>query len=221
MEIIEVMRKRHSVRQYEDIRIREADREILNAYAKKLNEEGHLHMQIIYDEPKCFSSRLAHYGNFENVKNYIVVAGRRSKDLEERAGYYGELLVLKAQEIGLNTCFVALTHGKSAAVLSKDEKEVIVIALGYGKTMGREHKNKEIASIARDYDLAPEWYRRGVDAAMLAPTAVNQQKFRFTLEEGNRVKAQLQGLGPCLRIDLGIVKCHFELGAGKENFEWV
>lgn len=27
-------------------------------------------------------------------------------------------------------------------------------------------------------------------------------------------------MGFCTKIDLGIVKYHFEIGAGKENFEW-
>lgn len=36
----------------------------------------------------------AHYGKFENVKNYIAVVGKNSADLSEKAGYYGEKLVL-------------------------------------------------------------------------------------------------------------------------------
>ena len=66
---------------------------------------------------------------------------------------------------------------------------------------------------------APEWFKQGVEMALLAPTAVNQQKFRFELD-GNTVMARAGLIGTCLKIDLGIVKCHFELGAGKENFVW-
>ena len=62
-----------------------------------------------------------------------------------------------------------------------------------------------------------------MEAALLAPTAVNQQKFKFILLDGNKVKAEttfsLTGKS-YLYYDLGIVKCHFEIGAGKENFEW-
>ncbi|MBQ1811136.1 MAG: nitroreductase [Erysipelotrichaceae bacterium] len=220
MEIMEVMEKRHSVRQYKDSPIDENTREILNDCAKELSEEGKLSIQIIYDEPSCFDSRLAHYGKFENVKNYIVIAGKKDETLSERAGYYGELLVLKAQELGLNTCWVALTHGKSKAVLKQGEKEVILIALGYGKNEGSVHRNKAIGQIADGYDEGPEWYKRGIEAALLAPTAVNQQKFKLTLLDENTVKASIQGIGPYLKLDLGIVKCHFELGAGKENFKW-
>ena len=217
---MELMKARHSVRQYLDRQIPAELRESLDAYAEELNRDSGLHMQIIYDEPSCFNSRMAHYGRFENCGNYIAMIGTRAPDLEERCGWYGEKLVLKAQELGLNTCWAALTHGKSKAVLGADEKEVILIALGYGKTQGTPHRGKGPAAVSNAGDISPAWFRRGVEAALLAPTAVNQQKFRFELLDGDRVSAKPGLIGSCLKIDLGIVKCHFELGAGKENFCW-
>lgn len=219
-DIMELMMQRHSVRQYLDKKIPEDIREQLDAYAAGLNEEGKLHMQLIYDEPECFNSRMAHYGRFENCSNYIAMIGKKAPDLEERCGWYGEKLVLKAQELGLNTCWAALTHGKSKAICGPDEKEVIIIALGYGKTQGNAHRGKDFAAVAAGSVAYPDWFRRGVEAALLAPTAVNQQKFRFELREEKRVLAKAGLIGTCLQIDLGIVKCHFELGAGKENFIW-
>ena len=219
MEIMELMRSRHSVRQFLEKAIPEEVRGQLGEYVKALNRESMLNIQILYDEPECFNSRMAHYGNFANANNYIAMVGKKGDGLEERCGYYGEKLVLKAQELGLNTCWAALTHGKSKAVAQKDEKEVIIIALGYGKTQGTAHKGKTADSVSNLTPDAPEWFKQGVEAALLAPTAINQQKFRLE-REGNRVKAKAGLVGPCLRIDLGIIKCHFELGAGKENFLW-
>lgn len=217
---MKLMRERHSVRQYLDQRIPEELRAELAAYTDQLNSEGGLNIQILYDEPECFNSRMAHYGRFENCGNYIALIGKKAADLEERCGYYGEKLVLRAQELGLNTCWAALTHGKSKAVLGEDEKEVILISLGYGKTQGTAHRGKNAAAVSNADSSSPEWFKRGVEAALLAPTAVNQQKFRFELGEGNRVSAKPGLIGSCLKIDLGIVKCHFQLGAGKENFVW-
>ena len=162
---------------------------------------------------------MASYGRFVNCGNYIVMAGQKAADLEERCGYYGELLVLKAQELGLNTCWAALTHGKSKARLADGEREVILIALGYGKTQGSARRSKSPGSVSNLSPDSPEWFRKGIEAALLAPTAVNQQKFRFTLS-GGKVSVKPGLIGACLKIDLGIVKCHFELGAGKANFEW-
>ena len=216
---MEIMRRRHSVRQYLDKPIPRELRAQLDACAAELNREGGLNMQILYDEPECFNSRMAHYGKFENAKNYIALVGRKGDGLEERCGYYGEKLVLRAQELGLNTCWVALTHGKSKAVVAPGEREVIIISLGYGKTQGSPRKSKSAAEVSGASTDAPEWFRRGVEAALLAPTAVNQQKFRFELS-GDRVTARAGLIGTCLKIDLGIVKCHFALAAGEENFTW-
>ena len=216
---MELMRARHSVRQYLDRPIPEEIRKQLDHYAEELNEAGHLHIQIIYNEPECFNTRMAHYGKFENCRNYISVVGEKTADLEERAGYYGERLVLKAQELGLNTCWVALTHGKSKAVIADGETEVILISLGYGKTQGIPSKNKPAEAVSDLTEDSPEWYKRGIEAALLAPTAINQQKFSFR-RDGRNVTARAGRFGPYVKTDLGIVKCHFELGAGTENFEW-
>ena len=218
--MMDVIRSRHSVRQYTTERIPTDIREALDAYAKELNTRSGLRMQILYDEPDCFGARIARYGRFENCSNYISLVGKKSADLDERCGFYGERLVLKAQALGLNSCWAALTHGKSKARVTGDEKEVIVIALGYGKTQGKERKSRRPAEVSNISKEAPSWFKRGVYAALLAPTAINQQKFYFTLS-GNQVSAKAGKIGTCLKIDLGIVKCHFELGAGKENFEWV
>lgn len=216
---MEVMRERHSVRQYLERPIPGDVRKALDACAAELNAAGGLRMQILYDEPECFNSRLAHYGRFENAKNYIALVGGKAPDLEERCGFYGELLVLKAQELGLNTCWVALTHGKSRAVVGPGEKEVILISLGYGRTPGSARKSKAATEVSNLADDSPEWFRRGVEAALLAPTAVNQQKFRFE-RNGDAVTARAGRFGTLLKVDLGIVKCHFQLGAGSGNFHW-
>lgn len=68
-------------------------------------------------------------------------------------------------------------------------------------------------------DSSPEWYIKGVEYALLVPTAINQQKFVFELVGENEVLVKSK-IGPCTKIDLGIIKYHFELGAGKENFKW-
>ena len=216
---MELIRARHSVRGYLDKKIPEDIREKLDAFVSELNGQSGLHIQILYDEPSCFGSRMAKYGRFENCANYIAMVGRKAPDLEECCGYYGEKLVLKAQELGLNTCWAALTHGKSVAQAADGETEVILIALGYGKTQGANRRSKKPADVSNVSDTSPDWFKRGIEAALLSPTAVNQQKFHFTLKDG-RVSAKPGLIGGCLKIDLGIVKCHFELGAGKENFAW-
>lgn len=213
MEIIELMKERHSVRQYTDKKIEKEKREVLNALIAKINQKAGLHIQIIYDEPKCFNSMMAHYGKFDGVNNYIALVREKSKP-DEALGYYGEQIVLKAQEFGLNTCWVAMTHGKSKAQIDKGEKLVCLISLGYGKTAGAAHKSKKLSEVCNYKKDMPEWFLSGMEATLLAPTAMNRQKFYFELLPDNSIKITC-GKGLYTKLDLGIVKYHFEVVSGK------
>lgn len=213
MEIIELMKERHSVRQYTDKKIEKEKREVLNTLIAQINQKAGLHIQIIYDEPKCFNSMMAHYGKFDGVNNYIALVREKSKS-DESLGYYGEQIVLKAQELGLNTCWVAMTHGKSKAQIDKGEKLVCLISLGYGKTAGAAHKSKKLSEVCNYKKDMPEWFLSGMEAALLTPTAMNRQKFYFELLPDNSIKITC-GKGLYTKLDLGIVKYHFEVVSGK------
>lgn len=221
MELIEAIELRHSVRSYLEKKLDSKTVSLLEAEVDKANQESGLNIQLVTDEPEAFSSFMAHYGKFKNVTNYFAMVGKNTKDLQEKVGYFGEKLVLFAQTLGLNTCWVALTYSKSKArvKVAGDEKLVCVIALGFGETQGVAHVSKPLYKLVKGDEDKPEWFMDGVRAASLAPTAINQQKFRFEVD-GNRVKATA-GRGFYTKVDLGIAKLHFEIGAGKDNFEWV
>ena len=159
---------------------------------------------------------MARYGKFTGVRNYICLVGSKSDALEETLGYFGEQIVLKAQELGLNTCWVAMTHGKSQAKIGKGEKQVCLISVGYGSTSGTAHKSKPINELCNlKENEMPGWFQDGMQAAMLAPTAMNQQKFFFALQPNGEIKLTC-GKGFYTKLDLGIVKYHFELGANRK-----
>ena len=218
MDLKTAMPKRHSVRTYTDKPIEKEIRDELIKVIDECNKEGDLHIQLVTDEPKAFDGFMAHYGKFSGVKNYVALIGEKGKD--EKIGYYGEKIVLTAQSLGLNSCWVAMTYKKikTAFTVGKGEKLYCVLALGYGATQGVSHKVKLFEQVA-DMQNPPAWFANGVNAALLAPTAMNQQKFTFSYENG-KVCAKA-GYGFYSKIDLGIVKYHFELCAGKENFEWL
>lgn len=163
---------------------------------------------------------MAHYGKFSGVQNYIALVGEKSADFDEKSGYYGERIALKAQMLGLNTCWVAMTFSKGAAKkaieINSGEKLGCILALGYGETQGNPHKSKPIAELCNYTEDMPTWFKKGMEAAMLAPTASNQQKFMFTLSNGT-VKAEATG-GFYSKVDLGIVKYHFEIGSGRKLY---
>lgn len=228
MTILEAIEARHSVRAYQD---RPLAADVVKAMEEQIatvNHESGLHIQLIQNEPKAFLGTLAKYGKFRNVKNYLVLAGRKTEDLDERVGYYGEHLVLLAQTLGLNTCWVGLSYSKvpGTYVFEEGEKIACYIALGYGETQGVSHKIKTVKQVSNTSDTTPSWFKKGVEAALLAPTAVNQQKFSFEyvgeVDGRHRVRAKRGfSLIGYTQMDLGIARYHFEVGAGKENFEWV
>ena len=228
MTIQEAIEARHSVRAYKDKPLSEEIVKLLEDELVKLNNEGQLHIQLICNEPKAFKGTMAKYGKFRNANNYFVMAGKKADDLDERIGYYGEHIVLLAQTLGLNTCWVGLSYSKvpGTYVLDEGEKIACYIAIGYGETQGSGHKIKTVEQVSNASDITPSWFKKGIEAALLAPTAVNQQKFSFEYvgmsnnRHQVRAKKGFSMIG-YTQMDLGIAKYHFEVGAGKVNFEWL
>lgn len=222
MDLMEAIWERHSVRAYTDEPLSSEVVATLSAEIKCCNAESGLHIQLVRNEPKAFTSMMAKYGKFSNVQNYIALVGNKDMaDLDERCGYYGERLVLLAQQHGLNTCWVGMTFKKvpGAYQVSPEEKLVIVIAIGHGQTQGSAHQIKVPENVCANYESTPDWFKRGIEMALLAPTAVNQQKFFFTYEGEGRVHAKA-GRGFFSKVDLGIVKYHFEIGATPQEFSF-
>ena len=217
MTIMEAINARHSVRAYKDIPIEQEIRDKLNAFVCECNEESGLQCTVRYDDAEGYDSRLAHYGSFRNVKNYIILAGKKCSDYDFRCGYYGEKIVLYAQQLGLNTCWAALTFNKKKVkeLVPEGETLCMVIALGYGDTQGHPRKSKSLYDVIDVKEGMPEWFVNGVESALKAPTAVNQQKFCFSLKD-DVPSVRVKGIGAYTMVDLGIAAYHFEVAAGRK-----
>ena len=223
MELIDAIKARHSVRKYSEQPIETAKVDVLKDAVGRINAQTDLNIQLVLDEPKAFSTGMWKYGQFSGVRNYFVMAAPKSREAEEEIGYFGEELVLLSQTLGLNTCWVGLTYKKIPGTFTLREGDVVhcVIALGYGATPGTQHPQKAAENFYKCEGVPPQWFKDGLEAALLAPTAVNQQKFKFILHPGNVVEARTSfSMAGYVNIDLGIVKYHFEIGAGKDNFSW-
>ena len=220
MDIKEAMIQRHAVRAFTDKAIEEKDAAQLQEKIEQLNKESGLHMQLCLDEPEAFAASQPHYGNFVNCRNYIALVG--PKDADEACGYYGQQAVLTAQMLGINSCWVVLTFKKSKTVYKcgPNEKLYGVVALGYGQSQGTAHKSKPLTELGQCESAMPEWFKAGLQAAMLAPTAINQQKFLLTYKDGKVYAKTLFSLAGYTKMDLGIVKCQFEIGGGRSNVVW-
>lgn len=213
MTILEAMQARHAVRSYKDKKIEESVIKKLQEEINRCNQEGNLSIQLICNDTNVFKGLIANCVGFRGVSNYIALVGESNENLEEKAGYYGQRIALKAQQLGLNTCWAASTYKnqKCKASIGKNEKLVCVMAIGYGATQGVPHKSKTIAQLCRAKNDMPDWFRNGIKAAALAPTAQNKQDFLIVL---NQEKVQFEVKeSKYSKIDLGIIRYHFETGA--------
>lgn len=214
---IEAIKARHSVRNYKADRIEEDKILLIKEMINKLNEEGNLHLQFIEDAGKTYNKLLNRAMGLGSAPSVIACVGKDDETLDQRVGYYGEQLVIFAQKLGLNTCWAGTFNRKTInAEVSDDERLVISIAIGYGEHNGKPRKSKTAEEVSKSTGDAPEWFTKGVELALLAPTAVNQQ--RFCIKLGEDEKVEFTEDAPFLgQVDLGIVKYHFEVGSGRKQ----
>ncbi len=212
---LEAIYERHSVRQYKPDRIEEDKVKELKSKIDELNLEGDLHLQLIEDAGKTYNRLINRASGLGSAPSVIACVGKDSEDLDRRVGYYGEKLVLFAQTLGLNTCWTGTFNRKNTeADIPEGYRLVICIAIGYGKDGGRVRKSKNASQVSEAAGERPEWFDKGVEAALLAPTAINQQKFMIRLGVDDKVEFIDKG-GVLSQVDIGIVKCHFEIGSGR------
>ena len=216
MTIREAMQARHSVRAYTRRPIDGTVLAALSAEIAACNAESGLSIRLYRNEPNAVKGLWASYGAFENADNYLALIGPDTDDLYERCGYWGERLVLFAETLGLNTCWIAGSYkkGRVKKLLKEGEALAAIISIGYGAKPGHAHRSKTFAQVTETDGEVPDWFQSGVEAALLAPTAINQQRFRFIWKNGEVEAKALKG--PYSKIDLGIVKYHFEIGSGRK-----
>lgn len=204
---------RHSVRNYLDKPIDAEKVRALCDLIEEINAEGNLHLQFIADAGKTFNRLLNRAMGLGSAPSVIACVGKDDETLDERVGYYGEKLVLAAQCMGLNTCWAGTFNRENiGADVKPGERLVIAIAIGYGKEQGKPRRSRTAEQVSSSaITPVPAWFENGVKFALLAPTAVNQQKFEITLDADGKASVRDKG-GILSRIDLGIVRYHFELG---------
>ncbi len=214
------MEKRHTVRKYIDKPLDMDLIGLLNDRIERNNCVYNLTFKLITNNSDGLSS-LARLMSNNSVQNYIILAGKDNSDLDKKIGYCGADLILYAQSLGLNTWWCGGMFNGKNALKHLDNKAVRVngvIAIGYGKTQGVPHKSKTADQVSHFKGDAPGWFKSGIKALLLAPSALNRQPY-IVNGEGNKVSLKVKN-GTFSQVDLGIGKYFFELGAGKSNFEW-
>lgn len=211
--LIGTMKARHAVRQYEE---KVLDKRVVEELKKEIeicNKEGEVSIQLIMNDNRIYRGIMAHFAGFKNVSNYIALVGPSDKKSQQNLGFFGQRVVLKAQQLGLNTCWTGATfkRNKCKAIIKEKEELLCVIALGYGKTQGEPHQSKPMSQLCEVDKEIPQWFEKGMRAVMLAPTSNNKQDFVVKLKDDNvyyEVSESKFG-----QLELGIIKYHFEIGS--------
>lgn len=225
---VETIRERHSVREYDGKPLAQAEFDALGAVVEECARESGLDIQLVGDNPEVFNV-IARFGLIRGCRTHVAfvvddakLGGTTKAAVDEVIGYWGQEIVLAAQDMGLNTCWCALcSRKKSRAVVAPGKKVRLVIAVGHGKTQGFPRKTKSIGALSSvECAKAPAWFAAAMEAAQLAPTAMNNQNFKITLlSDGKtvRIEAPQSGLNV---IDEGIVRRNFEIAASEAGADW-
>lgn len=247
---VETIRERHSVREYDGKPLSRAEFDALGAVVEECARESGLDIQLVGDNPEVFNviarfvlirgcrthvafvvddakagdatSGANAATNGATEADCVEMRGARRTAVDEAIGYSGQKIVLAAQNMGLNTCWCALcSRKKSRAVVAPGKKIRLIIAVGHGKTQGFSRKTKSVEALSSvECAKTPAWFAAAMEAAQLAPTAMNNQNFKITLlSDGKtvRIDAPKSGLNV---IDEGIVRCNFEIAANEAGADW-
>ena len=210
MNTLEAIRQRHSVREYVPEPLEPTVVSQLQELVDATAQESGLNIQLVQNNPEAFDI-IASFGVIHGCSTCIAfVANKRTQD--EAIGYWGQHIVLEAQKMGLNTCWVGMfSRKKCRAAVPAGMSVRVVIAIGKGKTAGGPRKSKSASDVVVVAEGAtkPAWFDECVEAALLAPTAMNRQAFTITLDASGEVTFSAPGKG-FTSLDAGIVRRNFE-----------
>lgn len=181
-----------------------------------------------------FKGVFANYGKIKNAPAFIAFVGNKDDpNVHEKVGYLGEGIVLEATALSLGTCWVGAAFRPEVAAslvgIKENEKVFAVTPVGYvfGKWsleekimtgFGRTHRRKPLSELItglEDHEW-PLWVKTALEAASLAPSAVNRQPWRFHIEP-HCITISVDNLNDTFnipkRLDCGIAMLHIEVAS--------
>jgi nitroreductase len=183
---------------------------------------------------EVFKGAIGHYGKIKDAPAFIAFIGRMdSPYVQERVGYLGEGIILESTALNLATCWVAglfrpEVAGRFAGA-NEGERVLAVTPVGHPQEewsleekimsgFGRNHRRKPLAKLVTGPEESkwPAWIKQALDAARLAPSAVNRQPWRFHVEP-EQITISVDSLKETFhiskRLDCGIAMLHLETAA--------
>ena len=227
MTLLEASAIRISRRAYIPEFICDEKKAALQKVIDNLCERSGLNIRLMENGEDCFSL-IKSYGMFSGVKSYFALSGKADDPLlHEKVGYFGEELVLEATRLGLGTCWVAGSYDKDSTTVDLAEGEILSCVISVGEIKKSENlkekvlsgiiktKRKTPAQMSRNFDSAPDWFKKGMECVANAPSARNTQLIVLEYTPDG-VISENTGSWTSNKVDHGIAQYHFELGSGKK-----
>jgi nitroreductase len=226
---------RHSERRYLRRPVPEGELSRLRRMCEEFRPFEGARAELVADPPDdVFRGIVGSYGKVRNAPHYIAFVGDdRVPTADVALGYMGEGIILEATSLGLNTCWVAGFFRPDVVRkhidVSNTESVKAVTPIGYAENEqdridglraghNKPHRRRELSSLIIDGSLPPkEWMLKALEAARLAPSAINRQPWRFSVEKDsvtiNEPISRNWVSRISYRLDCGIAMLHLELGA--------
>ena len=231
-----VIQKRRSRRHFNTYRpIESTSLTVLENMCREFTPFPHARAYLVIKPSKdIFKGIVGSYGKVRGAPAFIAFIGdTRAPSVQEEVGYTGEGIILEATALGLNTCWVAgffRPEGVTSLVEIKENERVLAVTpvgyasgfeslgerlmTGFGLAHRRLPISKLISSVS--VDKLPEWLRASLEAARLAPSAVNRQPWGFDVDDSG-ITIFVRTGGPefnvSKRLDCGIAMLHVEVAA--------
>ncbi len=228
--------KRRSRRHFDESRPIEADTLLaLDTVCKRFIPFPSARSCLVTESAEgVFRGAVGNYGKIKDAPAFIAFIGNMdSGTVQEEVGYTGEGVILEATALGLNTCWVGgffRPEGVASLVEIKSNERVLAVTpVGYARRLesleeksmtgfGRTHRRLPVSRLISGSGRGelPEWARASIQAASLAPSAVNRQPWGFDVEDGS-ITVYVRTTGPefnvSKRLDCGIAMLHIEVAA--------
>lgn len=195
----------------------------------------HARSRLVTESAKSvFKGIIGSLGKVKGASAFIAFIGNMDDPfVQEEIGYTGEGIVLEATALGLNTCWVGgFFRPEIAASLvkvSNKERVLAVTPVGYAREsesweeklmtgFGRSHNRLALSRLVRGLprEKWPDWVNESLEAARLAPSAVNRQPWSFDVQDDGvtvSIRTKRREFGVSKRLDCGIAMLHLEVAA--------
>jgi nitroreductase len=183
---------------------------------------------------EIFKGAIGNLGKIKGAPAFIAFVGNiDDPNIQEKVGYLGEGVILEATASNLATCWVGGFFRPEIASLlpgaGKKERVLVVTPIGYTREglsfeekimagFGRNHQRKPLAELVSGLEETnwPGGVKKALEAARLAPSAVNRQPWRFEVQADN-ITVAVDNLNDSYniskRLDCGIAMLHIEVAA--------